>query len=396
MKSLPEIRFLTVSALVACLMAGCSLTPVTPEQKPDVTQVSRFEQLVSRDVVSVLMQVDRLSPTTTTLGTSELGLQQGAFAEALKNELMSAGYAIRTISAGPDTIPVSYKLEQSEAGLESVATQNSRTVTVIVGDVAVRRTYTASTDGHVVPVGSMQVRGVDARRLQLDNEIFSEPAGKGELNKVPESTPAVTKPVEQIARAEIPAPASSLAEPSVASEPQAIAQSQLGSSSLIAPVNGARPLLDLVAPSVATARPQSHDAIAALSDKYTKNVRELEQSNFESLFSEMGIVGEKVLTFANDSTRMGDLNKARLQELLRSFDPEKDVLSVVGCSLGPTNHTGGQEGLARGRAMRVREELLYAGVPESQILAEGCWAEETFDERMPRRGVVVTLKRPIS
>ena len=90
---------------------------------------------------------------------------------------------------------------------------------------------------------------------------------------------------------------------------------------------------------------------------------------------------------------MGSENKARLSAMLDDFNAQSDVLSVIGCSMGATNHAGGQEALTRGRASRVRDELLYADIPEENILEEGCWAEEAYDQRMPRRGVVVTLKR---
>lgn len=402
MNLISQLRKLAVSLLVAYLATGCALkSPATPEDALSTPNV--FDKLVSRDVVSVLRQVDRLAPASTTLGTSDASLQQGPFAEALVHELQAAGYAMRTVAAGPETLPVSYLLEQQDEGavgkVSLDATDDSRTVTVTVGDVAVRRTYVAKANGQVVPVGSMQVRGVDASTLMLDNEIFSAPAVDVQ-KKMPAAAPSETTVLadEQIVDAN---PASTIQAPSVSSPAaQVIAptdlQAQSGSDvSSLAANNASRPFLDLVMPSVATAKAPSLDAIAALTEKKTLNILDLQQSNFESLFAEMGIVDEKVLTFANDSTRMGDLNKARLSALLQNFNPESDVLSVIGCSLGPTAYSGGQEGLALGRAGRVREEMLYAGIPENKILSEGCWAEETFDKRMPRRGVVVTLKRPI-
>jgi len=239
----------------------------------------------------------------------------------------------------------------------------------------------------------MQVRGVDARGLQIDDRLFLIPDDKDGLDSTPVPSLVVEERGEQIARAE------SQSFTPTDSELLFGLQQDIESNAR-KPANAARgesqPLLDIVAPATVSAIPPTPDALSALSNKNTLNVRELQQSNFESLFSDMGIVGERVLTFPSDSTYMGNVNKAQLRELLNSFDPSSDVLSVIGCSLGPTNHNEGQEGLARGRANRVREELLYAGVPDSRILAEGCWAEETFDERMPRRGVVVTLKRPIT
>lgn len=403
MKLISNLRVLTATVLAAYLGVGCALTS-TDAAKLSPTTPYAFDALVSKDVVSVLRQVERLAPTSTTLGTSDASLQRSSFADALKQEFQAAGYAIRAVAAGSETLPVSYSSERSDAGgvdgVSSAATQSSQTITVTVGDVAVRRTYIAQADGQVVPVGKMQVRGVDASKLKLDNEIFSTPALKARKS-LPPVAPSTTKVVsgEQLVDANQRPQVQELPSSSQSAQiivPQDSPQEPSDSIASLTANSASRPLLDLIAPSVVTAKPQSFDTIGALAGKSTQNIRELQQSNFESLFAEMGIVGEKVLTFANDSTRMGDLNKARLSELLQSFNPESDILSVIGCSLGPTAYSGGQEGLARGRAKRVREELLYAGIPDSKILAEGCWAEETFDERMPRRGVVVTLKRPIS
>jgi len=390
MKSTQKMRTLSVLALAIYLVAGCSLIS-EKGQEPTLEQTANqprlFEQLVAKDVVSVIMQIGRLAPNTTILGTSDENLQQGAFAEALKGEFRAAGYAIRSTGAGAQTIPVSYQLDTLDSDEASVTSQ---TVTVTFGDIAVRRSYSEDSQGKVSPVGSMQVRGVDATGLRLVNDIFSLPAsGKEDPDKIPEAPPAPENTSKQLASVDTsPLPLSP--EQSVESN-----QAKSNPSSSVVTTTD-RPLLELVAPAVSTATPQSLGAIAVLSHDNTQNVRDLQRSNFESMFSDMGIVDEEILTFANDSTRMGDANKARLQDLLKSFDPGSDIFSVVGCSLGNTNHAGGQEELARGRAMRVQEELMYSGVPESKILAEGCWAEEAFDERMPRRGVVVTLKRPIS
>ena len=122
-------------------------------------------------------------------------------------------------------------------------------------------------------------------------------------------------------------------------------------------------------------------------------MRDLGQSNFTDILQELGTVEETILTFGNDSTRMGPNNKQRVKQFVELFDPERDVFSVIGCSHGNTNVEGGQEALARGRALRVKEELQFAGIPHDKILHEGCWAGEQFDKRMPRRGVVLTIKR---
>ena len=98
------------------------------------------------------------------------------------------------------------------------------------------------------------------------------------------------------------------------------------------------------------------------------------------------------MVFPNDSLRMGAANKRRAAELAVAFDPERDVISVLGCSHGRTAIDNGNEVLANGRALRVKEELVLAGIAGERVLEEGCWAGSAH-ERLPGRGVVVTHKR---
>ena len=42
------------------------------------------------------------------------------------------------------------------------------------------------------------------------------------------------------------------------------------------------------------------------------------------------------MVFPNDSLHMGAANKRRARELAAAFDPERDVISVLGCSHGRT------------------------------------------------------------
>ncbi len=404
MNSILGIRWVIAISLGVSFISGCSsglLKPWTPtsasastsSSTPTPNSSTQFDQLVSKDIVSVFMQVNRLSPATTTLGTSAMGSDNDAFAEALNNAFQDAGYAIRSVGASPATIPLSFQLESPDQSQASTASQTSRTVTVTVGDVAVRREYVTDANGQITPVGGMEVKGVVDEKLQLNDQIFATPSGKDEPDDSPAPFTEEVAPRQQIA--------DSGALPSTRPYARPLSSLQQNSQPLAylsaaLPSESNRPLLDIPAPSIAIAEPLSQSAFASLAEKDTENMIDLQQSNFDSLFNELGIVDEKILTFANDSTRMGSVSKARIRELVNDFDPAQDIFSVVGCSLGPTGYSGGQEGLARGRAERVKEELLYAGVPSDQILAEGCWAEDAFDERMPRRGVVVSLKRPVT
>ena len=57
---------------------------------------------------------------------------------------------------------------------------------------------------------------------------------------------------------------------------------------------------------------------------------------------------------------LGERNKRLVRRAVEAFDPERDMFSIVGCSLGPTSIPNGNEALALGRANRVKEELLFA------------------------------------
>ena len=116
-------------------------------------------------------------------------------------------------------------------------------------------------------------------------------------------------------------------------------------------------------------------------------------SNFGAFTRDYAAVERQVLIFGNDSLAITPLVREQIAALVRLFEPDSDVVSVIGCSHGNTALANGNKLLAIGRARRIREALVDAGVPLLRIHDEGCWAGVHFDEMMPRRGVVMELKR---
>jgi len=53
------------------------------------------------------------------------------------------------------------------------------------------------------------------------------------------------------------------------------------------------------------------------------------------------------LSFNNDSVRLGRVNKQRVGEFVRLFEPATDVFLVIGCSNGVTALAIRQEGPAQ-------------------------------------------------
>jgi len=123
-----------------------------------------------------------------------------------------------------------------------------------------------------------------------------------------------------------------------------------------------------------------------------QNMYETLESNYSTVFVEYDDVLTTTLIFKNDSMRLGHKNKTVINEYVAQMNPDTDVLSVIGCSHGNTMINNGNSLLALGRASRVKEAFLFAGLNHDRILEEGCWAPRLFDA-MPSRGVVLTLKR---
>ena len=123
-----------------------------------------------------------------------------------------------------------------------------------------------------------------------------------------------------------------------------------------------------------------------------QNMYETRRSNYAPLFAEYEDLRQDTLIFPNDSLVLGEANKRLIADYARDLDPATDVLSVIGCSHGRTAIDNGNEVLAIGRANRVKEAFVFAGLDHDQVLEESCWAG-TYHEVFPKRGVVVTLKR---
>ncbi|ASJ70530.1 hypothetical protein [Granulosicoccus antarcticus] len=309
-------------ALTACATTSVESTGVG----------SAAQQLIARDLVSVLVQIEQLPVSSTTLSAPVEFSSGEVFSVALMDQFEEVGYGIRTVGGTKSDQPVSYT---RESGLDE-AGRDIDTYTVNVGQYGVRRSYQQLAGEPLKPVSLMNVKGVDGRALVINDELFDSAVAQAS------TTPDI--PVQE-----------------------APSQVRQQAAAVVIPVD--------------------------LYRQPTRNFRELGRSNFENLLSSHDIVDEAILLFSNDSIRLEDDNKLRLNQLLDQFDANSDVFSLIGCSNGSTSVEGGPRMLAIGRGESVRQELLSAGVSESSILYEACWSDEYYDEMMPRRGVVISLKR---
>jgi hypothetical protein len=158
------------------------------------------------------------------------------------------------------------------------------------------------------------------------------------------------------------------------------------------------PVISLITPDVVsniTTRSTRGPSLQALNSSKVEvaNLFYGSDSNFASILEDYEQVDRQIVVFGNDSMILGDTNKQLIEQFVDQKLRGTDVISLVGCSNGPTALDIGNEGLALGRAKRVTEALLARGVARERILDEGCWAPVRAGDRFPSRGVVLELWR---
>ena len=323
---------------LALLGAGCASAPWESESA-DVAPAADFprSRLVALDFVDAMVQLPELEPARTTLYIER---PASRFGELLVGSLQSRGYDLRLgVDGAPTTL--GYRVESGAGEVPSGTANGDSLYTFLVeaGTVRLRRSYRVDFDG-VRPASPMQLHGANGLALTASASRFDTASAPAAV-----STRALPRRVEPP-----PLPAS---------------PSQV-------PVRSAD--------TARSAAPRK------------RNLFETGRSNYAERLARYEDVSREIMVFPNDSLRMGAANKRRAAELAVAFDPERDVISVLGCSHGRTAIDNGNEVLANGRALRVKEELVLAGIAGERVLEEGCWAGSAH-ERLPGRGVVVTHKR---
>lgn len=356
--------------LSAAGLSGCSVftkesdsVTSVPDQRIIPEIASARSRLVAKDLVSVLTQIPGSEPNSRPLLFS---LPQSNYGRVLAAELQRAGYDLRVSDNRVADRYLSYSIKPSGA-----RDTRSYLFTVSVGRVKVKREYTLDRD-RIYPVSSVYVAGASPEGVVVDEALFSEST----LYAVPLKKQPVVTPQASISggstlsqsqpAGKAPAVQEGVGVPETAPDVAAVDKAQPGKTD-----NGFR------------------DRVLHKKD----NMYKLRRSNFKDVLSGYEDVRKEILVFGNDSVLLGRRNKRIARDLIREFNENTDVISVIGCSHGNTEIDDGNRKLALGRSSRVREELILGGINPGYVFDEGCWSPEYFDEVMPRRGVVVTLKR---
>jgi len=300
--------------------------------------VSALDAVAINDLVRALVQYR--DPITTTL---QAGLNIANEDKAgLLAELAERGYGLQLVDADQGANLLSHQVVEVDNGDEVNSTRH----TLQVGRLELARDY-ITVNGETRPTGPLSVAG-SRRRISLDDSRFGETVANDRL--VSRIAFSITNDV------------------------------QPGDTPRIS-------LLQIPLAGVAESRVGTNASGLEVSNVF------FGANNFGSLLDEYQKVETMSVIFPNDSMRLGNIGRLKIDVFLGDFAEDSDLIRVVGCSNGPTSIQIGNEGLALGRAERVTQELLARGVTREHILDEGCWAPESAGDRFPSRGVVLELYR---
>jgi len=310
---------------------------VTP--RTDVADAPRSVSDVALDDLTRAL-VQYRNPITTTLQAG-LGLADTDDSSLLAL-LAKQGYGLQLVDADQGANLLSH-----EVNTEGSSDSEIEKHTLRVGRLELEREY-ATVNGNVRPTGPLSVAG-SRRRIALDDSRFGDSVANDRL-------------ISRIAFS-----ASSDVEP------------------------GDTPRISLLQlPLAATG---GENATGTNASGLEVSNAFFGDDNFGSILSDYDKLETVHVIFPNDSMRLGNIGRLKIDVFLGDFVEDSDLIRVVGCSNGHTNIAIGNEGLALGRAERVTQELLARGVTREHILDEGCWAPSSAGDRFPSRGVVLEMYR---
>lgn len=322
-------RILTVLVL-AQFVSGCNVLGL---KAPWDREPMPDYDLIAANLVNSLSQFPHLNPS---IATVQVVKSRSDFSQHVRDELDDKGFKLETVSGdeGLNQVKPLIKRIDTDIGEQNV-------YVLSIGKISVERAYAVVSD-KTVPVSEQVIRGADERLVALNDEIFEAP------------------------------------------------DSSYRSVSFKA-YDG--PQIDDVLAAAQPSKAINRFWNRTKQNAVKKNIYETMNSNYKDVFAGYEDVSQSILIFPNDSLRLGEANKQIIEQYVDQMDLNTDLLSVIGCSHGNTEIANGNSLLALGRANRVKEALLFSGLEHDHILEEGCWAPQPFDDVMPRRGVVLTLKR---
>lgn len=305
--------------------------------------VALADRTMVNDLSAVVVQI--FNPFDTTLQVTRSN--RDPIMQYFVGVLAKQGFGIQRVSADQGAHYLTYERKSTDA-------DNGLLFSVSIGPVVVSRRYQLIENNVISPTSVVQLSGT-----RVPVTVVDAPSGRFRVN-----------------------------DPDL-SRAQYVATLSLDEQS---------PLISLITPDVVsnvTTRSATGPSLQALNSSKIEvnNLFYGSDSNFASILDDHQQVDRQIIVFGDDSMVLGDTNKQLIEQFVDEKLGQNDVISLVGCSNGPTALEIGNEGLALGRARRVTEALMSRGVARERILDEGCWAPVRAGDRFPSRGVVMELWR---
>ena len=280
--------------------------------KTTLTQLKQLE-LVATNLVSVMVQIPTVNPSTVTLQVSK---PNSAFGNSILKSLEEAGYGIQHVSADQGKYYVSYgrRLSETEAGLVV-------DYTLSIGRVKLQREYVTVKE-NIYPSSLLVINGTrEIQHIALNDSIFKEQGGSGD---------------------------------------EFISGIEHASSEVASPQIGSVQVNDYDA----TPEEKRLDQGAVLSRARRTSERPV-RTAFE--YNDYIAYRRSTLIFDNKKTTlMGRGNKQAIRLLVREFQAG-DIFEVTACT-----DVDGKDEAALARGIRLEEEFLSHGLSTNDIVLAPC------------------------
>lgn len=325
-------------------LSGCASSAARPSAAPPVLDA------VAQDLLYVLTQTPELHSLRTTIAVVP---PSTAFEHAVYGLVAEVGYTLEsgTVIDGHDSSEVPPALPLGAfvgTGLPDERDTGVLTFGVALGRTEARREYLGDR-ARLSPIGPVDVAGTRA---------VSSGEGGGGVEPYPELFQGLHPHIDRVL---------------VSTEPRA------PETALRVPEQS----------GLALKHSASRGEFASL---VRQNLFDTLTSNYAPAFVDYRDLDRVVLVFGDESLRLDGRGEMHVARLVKRLDPATDLVSIVGCSHGPSSLPGGNAALAIGRANRVKEAFLSAGVDHRLLVEEGCWSAEDASA-FPARGVILTHKR---
>jgi len=348
-----RLPLVLASVVLISACAPFALKDTTPPETPSPVEIAAAADPVDRTIADDLIKVAKqiFPPVSTTLQFP--ASSDDALLEYFTVQFADAGYGIQRVSADQGSNFFSYSRSEKPMENDDPLIQFRASI----GAVAIARDYTVPATNTLSPAGPVQLSGtripvdvvdLPSSRFVIDEPDFSSVTYVASLNLDEQQPPVISLITDDVVTG--------------------VANRNTGN---------------------ATASLQAVNS----SQMEINNLFFGGQSNFSSILDSYDQVERRIIVFGDDSLLLGDTNKLLIEQFVQQQMTDGDVISLVGCSNGPTALEIGNEGLALGRAERVTEALQSLGVAREKILDEGCWAPESAGDKFPSRGVVMELWR---